>query len=119
MEELVKIVIYVPVDHADAVRQALGDAGAGHIGNYDFCSFSQRGIGRFRPMEKAEPFIGTHGVIEEVEEERIETVCPKMIAREVIEKVTRVHPYEEMAYDVYPLMNITSPTGSRRAAMHR
>ena len=105
MEEIVKIVIYVPVDHADAVRQALGEAGAGHIGNYDFCSFSQRGSGRFRPMAKADPFIGTHGTIEEVEEERIETVCPRKIALEVIRAVRKVHPYEEMAFDVYPLLN--------------
>ncbi len=106
MEELVKIVIYVPVEDADAVRQVLGEEGAGHIGNYDFCSFSQRGIGRFRPGEGTNPHIGTHDKIEDVEEERIETVCPKRIVKEVIRKVKEVHPYEEMAYDVYPLVNI-------------
>lgn len=103
--ELVKIVIYVPVDHAEAVRKALGEAGAGHIGNYDFCSFSQRGTGRFRPGEGTDPFIGTTGTIEAVEEERIETVCSRTIVDKVIDAVRKVHPYEEMAYDIYPLLN--------------
>jgi len=105
MDELVKIVIYVPVSHADAVRQVLGETGAGHIGNYDFCSFSQKGIGRFRPGKGTDPFIGVQGRVEFVEEERIETICPKSEARDVIEKVRKVHPYEEMAFDVYPLLN--------------
>ena len=106
MEKLVKVVIYVPVTHGDDIRGALGEAGAGHIGNYDFCSFSQKGIGRFRPGEGANPHVGTVGDIEAVEEERIETVCPLRIVREIIAKVREVHPYEEMAYDVYPLLGI-------------
>lgn len=101
-----KIVIYVPVDHADTIRKTLGESGAGHIGNYDFCSFSQRGTGRFRPGEGTDPFIGSTGTIESVEEERIETVCPREIAEKVIEAVRKVHPYEEMAYDIYPLINL-------------
>ena len=105
MVEFVKIVVYVPVDYADAVRQALAEAGAGHIGNYDYCSFSVKGTGRFRPGKGSHPFIGKAGVVEAVEEERIETICPGEAVHEVIEAVRRVHPYEEMAFDVYPLMN--------------
>ena len=106
MEEMVKIVIYVPVTHAEEIRRVLGEAGAGHIGNYDLCSFSQRGTGRFRPMEGSDPFIGSQGKVESVEEERIETVCPKRLAVDVIEKVKAVHPYEEVAYDVYPWLDL-------------
>jgi len=105
MEELVKIAIYVPVDHADEVRRVLGEKGAGKIGNYDSCSFSTRGIGRFVPGEGSEPFSGERGKIGCVEEERIEAVCPRKIAGHVIEAVESVHPYDEMAFDVYPLVN--------------
>ena len=104
--ELIKLVIFVPISHAEAVRKALGEAGAGHIGNYDFCSFSVRGTGRFRPGRGTNPFLGTEGEIEEVEEERIETICPRQWVKEIIESVRRVHPYEEMAYDMYPLLNL-------------
>jgi len=104
MEELVKIVIYAPVDHADDVRRVFGENGAGRIGDYDFCSFSVRGVGRFRPGERSDPFIGEKRQIECVEEERIEAVCPRRIASDVIEAVRRVHPYEEMAFDVFPLV---------------
>lgn len=102
----VKFAVFVPLSHADVVRQALGEAGAGKIGNYDFCSFSSRGIGRFRGNEKANPAIGEAGKYEAVEEERIEAVVPREILKQVIEKVKSVHPYEEVAFDVYPLENL-------------
>jgi len=101
----VKFVVFVPLSHADAVRQALGEAGAGKIGNYDFCSFSSCGTGRFRGNEKTNPAIGEVGKYEVVKEERIEAVVPREILKEVIEKVKSVHPYEEMAFDIYPLEN--------------
>ena len=99
----VKLVAFVPFTHAEAVRQALAEAGAGKIGNYDFCSFSTRGIGRFRPQERAKSFIGEVGKLEEVEEERVEVVVPREILAEVIKKMKSAHPYEEPAFDVYPL----------------
>ena len=99
----VKFVVFVPISHADAVRQVLGEAGAGKIGNYDFCSFSSRGKGRFRGNEKTNPAIGKAGKYEAVEEERIEAIVPREILKEVIEKVKAVHPYEEVAFDIYPL----------------
>lgn len=104
MNSLVKIVVFVPITHADIVRKALGDAGAGEIGKYSYCSFSSRGIGRYKPLEGAKPTIGEVGKLEEVEEERIEVVCPKNKAKEVIAAMKKVHPYEEVALDIYPLI---------------
>lgn len=101
-----KLVVFVPLSHADAVRQALGEAGAGRIGNYDFCSFSSRGIGRFQGNEKSHPTVGEAGKYESVEEERIEVVVPREILKVVVEKMKAVHPYEEVAFDIYPLESI-------------
>ena len=100
-----KIVVFTPLSHADAVRKALAEAGAGHIGNYDSCSFSSRGVGRFRGGEGTKPFIGEPGKLEEVEEERIETICPSAKLEEVLAAVKKAHPYEEPAIDIYPLLN--------------
>lgn len=102
----VKFVVFVPISNADAVRQALGEAGGGKIGDYDFCSFSSRGTGRFRGNEKTKPAIGEAGKYEAVEEERIEAIVPREILEEVIEKVKAAHPYEEVAFDIYPLENL-------------
>lgn len=101
----VKLVVFVPLLHADAVRRALGEAGAGKIGNYDFCSFSCRGTGRFRGNEKSNPAVGEAGNYEVVEEERIEVAVPRAILEKVVEKMKSVHPYEEVAFDVYPIEN--------------
>ena len=103
---MVKIVVFTPLDAADAVRKALAEAGSGHIGNYDYCSFSSRGIGRFRPLKGANPHIGEQGKIEEVEEERIEVICDENVLDEVLKKLRQAHPYEEPAIDVYPLMDV-------------
>ena len=99
----VKLVVFTPLTHADVVREALGNAGAGKIGNYDFCSFSTRGIGRFRGNENSNPAIGNALKYEQVEEEKIEVVVPRTILNDVIDAVKKVHPYEEVAFDVYPL----------------
>ena len=101
-----KIVVFVPETHTDIVREAMGKAGAGKIGNYSFCSFSSKGIGRFRPEQGAAPHIGEVGKFEEVVEERIETVCQRETLKEVIRAIKKVHPYDEVALDVYPLENI-------------
>jgi|SRR3989338_893036 len=102
----VKFVVFVPLSHADIVRKALGEAGAGKIGNYDFCSFSTRGVGRFRGNEKSNPTVGEANKYESVEEEKIEAIVPREILKEVIEKVKAVHPYEEVAFDIYPIETI-------------
>lgn len=103
MSENVKLVVFVPEIHAEKVRKALGEAGAGKIGNYEFCSFSSKGIGRFLPKDGANPNIGEVGKYEEVNEERIEVLVPKEILSKVVEAMKKVHPYEEVAYDIYPL----------------
>lgn len=103
-KEYVKLVIFTPETHASIVREALAKAGAGRIGNYSDCSFSTKGSGRFRPLSGATPAIGNVGSLENVAEERIETLCEKALVGSVIKQVRTVHPYEEMAYDVYPLL---------------
>ena len=103
---LSKLVVYVPLTHADIVREAIGTAGGGVLGKYSFCSFSIRGIGRFRPEAGAQPHIGTVGKLEEVEEERIEVTCETDMVARVIVAIKKVHPYEEVALDVYKLESI-------------
>lgn len=103
--EKVKIVLTVPLTHTDKVREAIGKASGGIIGNYSHCSFSSKGIGRFKPNEKAKPYIGKTNVLESVEEEKIEFVCPKNKAKSIIREIKKVHPYEELALDIYPLIN--------------
>jgi hypothetical protein len=98
-----KIVVFVPASHADQVREAMGNAGAGRIGNYIHCSFTSKGIGRFKPEQGANPTIGSVGKFEEVEEERIEMVCEESLLQAVMDAIKKVHPYEETATDVYPL----------------
>ena len=103
--ELYHLIIYVPIEAADNVRTALAEAGAGKIGNYDSCSFSVKGTGRFRPNENAKPKIGSRGVIEEVKEERIEVVVPTEKIRDVLKAVKDAHPYEEPAIHVLPMVD--------------
>ncbi|WP_024510801.1 YqfO family protein [Bradyrhizobium sp. ARR65] len=98
-----KIVVFVPASHGEQVRDAMAQAGAGQIGNYSHCSFTTRGVGRFKPNAGANPSIGEVGKLEEVDEERIETVCTEERLREVLQAIRRAHPYEEPAIDVYPL----------------
>ncbi len=101
----VKIVTFVPRENADNVRRALGSAGAGVLGEYSFCSFSIVGKGRFLPSNKANPHIGESGVDEVVEEERVEVVCEKSKAKLAIAAMKKAHPYEEVAFDIYPLLD--------------
>ena len=99
----VKLIVTVPSSHADVVREAMGKAGAGRVGNYEFCSFSTKGVGRFRPLEGAHPAIGSVGQLESVDEERIEVTCSSELVADVIAAIKSVHPYEEPAIDVYSL----------------
>ena len=104
MQELVKLVVFTPVSHCDIVRQAMGEAGAGKIGDYSFCSFSTRGIGRFKPEQGANPAIGSVGKFESVEEERIEVACERNQVKDILAAIKKVHPYEEIAVDIYPML---------------
>jgi hypothetical protein len=106
MKELVKLVIFVPEENADEVRQALGEAGAGKIGEYSFCSYSVKGVGRFIPNDKADPHIGSADKMEAVDEERIEVACEKDQAAKIIEVIKKIHPYEEVVIDIYPMLSL-------------
>jgi hypothetical protein len=103
-ETRVKIVTFVPNEKADEVREALGKAGAGILGEYSFCSFSSAGIGRFKPSSKANPHIGEKNEINTVMEHRIEVTCLQKEAKQIIAALKKAHPYEEVALDIYPLM---------------
>lgn len=94
------LIVYVPVEASNAVRDAMAESGAGRIGNYDSCSFSSKGTGRFRPLKGASPAIGSIGSLEEVEEERIEAVVKAEDLKKVLEAIVKVHPYEEPAIHV-------------------
>jgi dinuclear metal center YbgI/SA1388 family protein len=98
-----KLVVFVPVEKADHVRAAIAAAGAGTIGDYDSCTFSTTGEGRFRPLEGSNPTIGTLGNIETVEEVRIESVLRRSRRTDVVRAMLAAHPYEEPAYDVLEL----------------
>lgn len=104
MSQQVKIVVNVPETEAEALREAIGKACGGQIGNYSFCSFSVKGMGRFVPNDRANPTIGQANQLEEVAEERIEITCDRAIAKQVIAVIRTAHSYEEPAIDIYPLL---------------
>ncbi len=101
-----KLIVNVPVESADRLRAALGKAGAGKIGTYDYTSFSTRGLGRFRPLKGAHPAIGTVGKLDKVEEERIETVVEHEHLEQVLTALKKAHPYEEPVIEVIELVNV-------------
>ncbi|SFP21286.1 dinuclear metal center protein, YbgI/SA1388 family [Salibacterium halotolerans] len=100
---LKKLTAFVPEGHVESVRSALGDAGAGHIGDYSHCTFSTDGTGTFIPGDNTDPYLGTRGQMEFAPETRMETIVPETILPDVIKVLESAHPYEEPAYDVYPL----------------
>lgn len=106
MDELVKVVVTVPEQDANKLRQAIGEADGGQIGNYIHVSFSGKGVGRFLPTEGAHPAIGEVGKPEHVLEERIEVTCERKQLEAVLKAIRDTHPYEEPALDVYPLLRV-------------
>ncbi|MBK0382222.1 Nif3-like dinuclear metal center hexameric protein [Pedobacter sp. SD-b] len=109
---LKKLVFFVPLANADAVRTAIFDAGAGQIGNYSHASFNIDGTGTFKPNEFADPFSGEKGKIHQEKETRIEIIYPAQIERKIIAALLNNHPYEEVAYDLYTLENNFREVGS-------
>ena len=109
--QLKKLVVFIPHDHLEQVRQVIFDAGAGHIGAYDSCSFNLEGKGTFRGSEGSDPFVGEPGKLHHEPETRLETVVPAPLVSKVVRALTRAHPYEEVAYDIYPLENIDHRNG--------
>ncbi|WP_372650095.1 Nif3-like dinuclear metal center hexameric protein [Draconibacterium sp.] len=102
---LKKLVTFVPVDHANKVREAIFTAGAGQIGNYDSCSFNAHGQGTFRGSDTTNPFVGKKGEQHYENEIRVETIFPDYLQGKVINALVQAHPYEEVAYDIYSLDN--------------
>lgn len=102
-ERLKKLVVFVPQTHQKVILDALTANGAGWIGNYSHCSFNMTGIGTFMPREGTNPYIGEEGKLEQVNEVRIETIIPESKQNQAIRAMLNVHPYEEVAYDIYPL----------------
>lgn len=100
-----KLAVYVPENFESRVWEAMVQSGAGHIGNYSSCTFSLNGTGTFMPLEGSAPFIGESGHVEHVKETKIETIVSSEKLPVVIDKMLEAHPYEEVAYDVYPLVN--------------
>ncbi|MGI6308798.1 MAG: Nif3-like dinuclear metal center hexameric protein [Dethiobacteria bacterium] len=104
-DELEKLVVFVPEGYEDKVRNALAEAGAGWIGNYSHCTYQLLGTGTFLPREGSSPFIGSRGSLEKVREYRLETILYRRCRQQVLEALDAAHPYEEVAYDLYPLAN--------------
>ncbi|MBN1867883.1 Nif3-like dinuclear metal center hexameric protein [Candidatus Sumerlaeota bacterium] len=111
----VKFVVFVPEGHEDAVIEAIARGGAGKIGLYSHCTFRSTGTGTYRPLEGADPWAGKVGRLESAPEARLEARVPRSALDRVLREVRTVHPYEEMAYDVFPLLE---PRESRQPAAH-
>lgn len=101
----VKISVTVPSKNVGEVRGAMCEAGAGVIGNYDYCSNSCEVVGTFRPNEKANPYIGNKNKLEFVEEEKLEVVCDMDNVKAVVSALRKKHPYEEPAIEIIPLLD--------------
>lgn len=112
--QLQKIVTFVPVNQADKVRSAIFEAGSGHIGEYDMCSFNADGTGTFRGLDSSHPAVGEKGQFHREPEVRIETIMPAYLQQKVVSALIKAHPYEEVAYDIYPLENKWVQNGAGR-----
>ncbi|MBQ8844500.1 MAG: hypothetical protein IJ008_00615 [Clostridia bacterium] len=104
----VKIFVTIPQENVEEVRNAICNAGAGIIGNYSYCSASTKCTGTFLPNEQAKPYIGNNNKLEIVEEEKLEVICNIENVKNVIKKLREVHPYEEPAIDIVPLIDESS-----------
>ncbi|MCL6516368.1 Nif3-like dinuclear metal center hexameric protein [Alicyclobacillus sp.] len=113
-EGLRKLVVFVPESHHEAVLQAVCAAGAGHIGAYSHCTFNTPGTGTFLPLEGARPYLGEVGRLERADEIRLETIVPESKLEAVVRAMLEAHPYEEVAYDVYPLQLMGRVSGIGR-----
>lgn len=102
-DQLFKFTVFVPRDYTPKIIEAIHRGGGGWIGRYSHCTFRAPGIGTFLPEEGANPFLGHRGALEEAEEDRLETVVPRSALRSVLQEVRQAHPYEEVAFDVFPL----------------
>lgn len=106
MTRMHKLTFYVPESHLEAVKTALFAAGAGRVGDYDACCWQVRGQGQFRPLAGSQPFLGQQGVVEVVEEFRVEMVCEDHLVAAAVAALKQAHPYETPAYDVLKLASL-------------
>ena len=111
-ELLFKLVTFCPRPDAEKVRIALFNAGAGHIGNYDSCSFNVEGTGSFRGSDDTNPYVGEKGKLNYEPEVRIEVIYPGYYGSKILKALLDTHPYEEVAYDIYPLANKLHSAGA-------
>ncbi len=109
---LKKFIVFVPTAQADRVREAIFKAGGGHIGNYSECSFNTEGTGTYKASEGSQPFAGEIGKQHQEKELKIEIIFPGYLEQDIIRVVKAVHPYEEVAYDIVPLVNTYNGIGS-------
>lgn len=112
--DLDKWVVYVPIDDADAVAEAMFAAGAGHIGDYSHCSWSVAGTGQFLPQDGASPAIGSVGSVERVPEHRVEMIAPARLRAHLLAAMRGAHPYEEPAFDIFALAPVPGDAGLGR-----
>lgn len=101
----VKIIVTVPIENSEEVRNAICDEGAGIIGNYTYCTISTKCIGTFIPSDNANPYIGENNKLEFVQEEKLEARCDVNIVKRILKRLREVHPYEEPAIDIIPLID--------------
>jgi hypothetical protein len=98
-----KLIYFVPREHKESTKEALFKIGVGKYNNYECCSFETLGIGQFKPIGDADPFIGNINNLEKVEEYRIEMICKDALIQKAVQTLKSIHPYEEVAYDVIKL----------------
>ena len=113
-EKMMKLAVFVPVDDADELREVLAKAGAGRLGNYEACSYTLAGKGRFRAVEGADPAVGEIGELHIEQEEKVEVVFPQSMKNKILKAMLNSHPYEEPAYDLFTMDVATNEEGLGR-----
>lgn len=103
---MLKLIYYVPESHLESTKQAIFSAGAGGIGNYEHCAWQVLGMGQFKPVQGANPFIGELNRLEQVPEWRVETIVPEAHAKAVAQALKTSHPYEEPAFEFIQILDI-------------
>ncbi|MFV5584529.1 NGG1p interacting factor NIF3 [Acinetobacter oleivorans] len=103
---MLKLIYYVPESHLESTKQAIFSAGAGGIGNYEHCAWQVKGIGQFKPVKGADPYIGELGELEQVDEWRVETIVIEENAKAVAKALKASHPYEEPAFEFIQIIEI-------------
>ncbi|SFN23423.1 Nif3-like dinuclear metal center hexameric protein [Marinobacter pelagius] len=96
-----KMCYFVPESHLEQTKQALFTAGAGRIGDYDSCAWQCKGQGQFRPLEGSDPYLGSQGEVEVVDEFKVELVCEDSLIHDALKALKQTHPYEEPAYEIF------------------